>query len=384
MTNSTCRNIAAALLLGLWPAAAQALPEDPGPYKQQKLTRSQTLAGKLVSFDLYLPQVSAPAPVVALAHGFARTRAQMAGWGKLLASRGYVALAPDLPGPMPDHTLNGKLLVALLDWAVAQSKTAGAPLAGRVDGARRGVMGHSAGGLAALLAAVGDPRIKVVVGLDPVDANKLAQQAAPKIKVPVTITRAEPGACNSNGNAAAIYSALAGPRLTLKVIKGTHCDPEWHSGALCSLACGATDAKRQARFRRYAMATLDHVLRCSSTARLWLGGASAKADALITALAAKGFPPKQLGCASSPDAGPPDARPPAADATPPANDLAATQDAQASPDTAAKPAASDNGCSLARPAPATGVPWVGALLLGVALAWRRRRAPTVRRRRTTA
>ena len=138
------------------PSPAAALPETQGAIKYQVLTRTKTLAGKVVGFNLYIPQVKTPMPVVVLGHGFARSRVQMSGWGKLLASRGYVAAAPNFPGPLPDHNVNGKIMSALQSWIVADSKITGSPLLGRVDGTRRGVMGHSAGGLASVLAAAGD------------------------------------------------------------------------------------------------------------------------------------------------------------------------------------------------------------------------------------
>ena len=295
------------LCLGISARAAWALPEDPGKFKHQKVTRTATLAGKSVTFDLFIPQGIGSAPVVALGHGFARNKAQMAGWGGLLASRGFVALAPNFPGGMaPDHKVNGKVMSALLAWAVTENVRAGSQLKGLVDAKRLGVMGHSAGGLAAVLAASADSAIQVVVGLDPVDNGGLGKAAAALIKAPVTIIRAEPGACNSAGNAAAIFGALTGPRLSVQVIKGTHCDPEWPSGILCTLACGATDTTRQARFRRYAMATLDHVLGCALNMGPWLGGASAKADTAIKGITATGYPPPQKACMPYPDAGVPD------------------------------------------------------------------------------
>lgn len=380
--------MALGLLQCLAPGLAWALPEDPGILTYSKTSLLKTLAGKPVYFDLYIPKVSAPAPVVALGHGFARSRLQMEGWGKLLASRGYVAAAPDLPGPIPDHAVNGKVLAALLDWMVAEAAKTGSTLFGKVDGTRRGVMGHSAGGLASVLAAPGDAKIDVVVGLDPVEWNGMGVKEAPKIKAPVAFIRAEPHQCNEQGNAAKLYAALTGPRLTLQVIKGTHCDPEWSSGPLCTLVCGGTDTQRQARFRRYAMATLDHVLMCSPSMAPWLGGASAKADTLIKGLASAGFPPKQLGCAGAADGGIPDAAGPGPDTASsvdqapaldvPASDQGSHGDQAASPDGSASPGGDMDGCSCSTGGSGgLAEPLLMLLLTGAALlrsrSWRRRR-----------
>jgi hypothetical protein len=173
-----------------------------------------------------------------------------------------------------------------------------------VDGSRRAVMGHSAGGLSAVLAGASDSKISVVIGLDPVDVSDLGKTAAPSIKVPVTFVRAKPAQCNSDGNAAAMFAGLTAPALTVEVTNATHCDPEWPSDPACGLLCGFDDDTRRTRFVRYAMATLDFVLMCDATMADWLGGTSAKADTAVQNIATKNYPPGQLGCAAKPDSGP--------------------------------------------------------------------------------
>jgi len=354
------------------PRPAWGLPEDPGPLQIQQLTRKETIGGKSVSFDLYVPATTTKCPMIALGHGFMRSRVMLREWGKLLASRGYVAAAPDFGLGSSDHVGNSKVLLGLLDWMESQGNQPGSVLANRVDGSRRGVMGHSAGGLAALLAASTDPKVDVVVGLDPVDVSALGQTAAPLIKVPVTILRAVPAQCNSSGNAAAMVVALGGPAFTLQVLKATHCDPEWPSDPACGLLCGGDDAIRRSRFVRYAMATLDHVLLCDPTAAPYLGGAPAAADTLVADIGQKAFPMPQLGCAAPPDAGVdgqgPDGGSPwdGADLDGPTADLGTVADAVVS-----DPTVDDSGCECRMAArPAAGV-W--PVLLGLlGLLFRRR------------
>jgi dienelactone hydrolase len=233
-------------------------------------------------------------------HGFARGKGNFVEWGKVLASHGYVVAIPGFPGV--DHPRNGRLISALLDWLQAASAKSGDRLAGLVDGERRGAVGHSAGGLAVLLAAAKDPSIDVVVALDPVDANNNALTAAGSMKAPLTAIFAQPGACNGNGNARAILSKLAAPHLALSVVGGTHCDAEDPSDFLCAL-CGGAAAPRQARFKRYAIATLDHVLKCRSGLAGWLGGADMQADTLVTLVASSGFPPACPSASAPQDAG---------------------------------------------------------------------------------
>jgi pimeloyl-ACP methyl ester carboxylesterase len=100
-------------------------------------------------------------------HGFQIPASQYDGYLNRLATFGYVALAADYPDPLmgPVNNVNdGKDLAAGLDWALAS-----ATVKSLVDIDRAGVMGHSRGGKAAVLAAVEDPRFKAVFGVDPVD-----------------------------------------------------------------------------------------------------------------------------------------------------------------------------------------------------------------------
>jgi MYXO-CTERM domain-containing protein len=350
---------------------AHALPEDPGGHDVDTLTRTESIAGVSVPFDLYLPKgLSAPAPVVVVGHGFQRTKANMAEWGDELARRGYVAAVPSFPGA--DRSLNATILTGLLAWIEAEATKPASPLSGVVDGSRRAAIGFSAGGTAALVAAASDSTIDLVVGLDPVDdSEKIGAQTAPSIQAPVVFVRAEPSQCNSNGNAEEVFVKLTGPRLSLMVVGASHCDGEAPSGPLCAVLCGAQVRARHLLFRRYAFASLDYLLRCEAAMAPWLGGAQAQADTGIKDLAADAFPPPPEGCTAVPDAGPP------ADAV---LDRGAARDLGQSPDTASGdgpgPAdEGDGGCSCrAAGDPREGPIWVG---IGLLLAlWRTRRSIT--------
>jgi dienelactone hydrolase len=285
-------------------------------------------------------------------HGFQRKKGNMVDWGQELARRGHVAAVPAFPGLLPDYPLNAKIVSGLLDWMATA-----APLSGKADSTRRGVLGYSAGGLAVLMAASTDQTIDIVVGVDPIDQDGRGVKAAPLIKAPVAFVRGEPGTCNYGGNAANIFAALVAPRLSLRVKKATHCDGESPSDGLCALFCGgAHDKARHLLFRRYAFAALDYHLLCDAAMAPWLGGASAKADTAITDIVVKaGFPP-QPSCGATPDAGPPvDSGP--ADAA--ASDGPITPDGRApTPDAGspqpdalpagdAPPPGDDGGCSCA-------------------------------------
>jgi dienelactone hydrolase len=202
--------------------------------------REVSLPSGRVGFDLYRPSGAGPHPLVVVAHGFWRSRANMAGWGRHLAAHGFVAAVPDLRA-WADHERNGRAVRELIDTLLSAP-----PMP--IDAARIAVVGFSAGGLATLLAAAEDPRIRLWVGLDPVDRNGKGVAAAPRVKARPVIVRAEPSRCNANGNARDIERAFAG-RVTVAVIDGaTHTDPEWPTDWKARLVCGGDDGERRARF----------------------------------------------------------------------------------------------------------------------------------------
>jgi hypothetical protein len=69
-------------------------------------------SGKMV-FDLYLPTTATPAPLVVAAHGFARNKTYMSGWGWRLADEGFVVAVPTLPAGS-NHRRNGRAINELI------------------------------------------------------------------------------------------------------------------------------------------------------------------------------------------------------------------------------------------------------------------------------
>src|SRR5688572_6021721 len=107
------------------------------------------LAGERVEVDFFLPKTSRPAPLVVVAHGFSRSRKNFEGWGERLARAGYFAAIPDLPAST-DHKQNGHAIEELIQLLATRppEKIRSAQI--EID--RVAVIGHSAGGLATLLA----------------------------------------------------------------------------------------------------------------------------------------------------------------------------------------------------------------------------------------
>jgi dienelactone hydrolase len=159
-------------------AASTALvdPETDGPWSWDELEEKPTLAGEAEVVHCVVPTTgpsAGPYPLVLLEHGFGGTNAMMAPYAERLASFGHVACEVDYPSGFAGVD-NGKqvaILRAGIDWAIAQSGSAGTKLAGKVDATRVGVTGHSLGGKLSLLAAMQDPRVRAALVLDPVDGG---------------------------------------------------------------------------------------------------------------------------------------------------------------------------------------------------------------------
>jgi pimeloyl-ACP methyl ester carboxylesterase len=211
------------------------------------------LTGKEVWVDFYLPRGVKKAPVVVVAHGFSRSRLNMAGWGGLLASNGFITAIPDLPA-WADHDRNSRAISELLDrinskTLVTEPEPIGA-------GA---LMGFSMGGLCTLLAAATNGQVRCWVGLDPVDAGQKGAAAAKGLRIPCAVLQAEPSRCNAKGNAKRMVAGLSGPLFALRVQHATHTDPEQPTDWLAELVCGKAEPKRHAIFERYALAVLKTV-----------------------------------------------------------------------------------------------------------------------------
>ncbi|MFZ4616068.1 MAG: hypothetical protein ACOYM2_07730 [Rectinemataceae bacterium] len=138
-------------------------------------------------------------PLLLFSHGWNGFNAQNTGEALLLASRGYIVVAPqhtygavvsvfpdgsiakNNPAALPDGAPQDEYEIAArrlvdqwtgdlsftLSWMEAKSGEASSPLAGLVDSSRIGAFGHSTGGGAVIQFAATDPRCKAVLGMDP-------------------------------------------------------------------------------------------------------------------------------------------------------------------------------------------------------------------------
>lgn len=195
-----------------------------------------------VEYELFLTSTHERAPLVIVAHGFARSRRNMRGWGEHLSQQGFVVAIPNLPS-FANHSHNADAIVQLIDNICRDAK-----IGARIDDERIGVIGFSSGGLATFLAASRSGRIDVWVGLDPVDRRQQAVAAAGKVKCAVVALLAEPADCNKNANWRAVKYVDNSRVETMVIPNSIHTDCESPTDALAEIACGKPDPARTKLF----------------------------------------------------------------------------------------------------------------------------------------
>lgn len=273
-----CSIVAAGLAAG--PVRAQ--PEVRGPEPVMDFDAGRVMsAGVELPLRVYLPASPGGAlPVVLVVHGFLRNGTYMAELARTLASRGMVALVPDMPCGLGgcDHAANAAQLVGLLEWAAREGGRRASPLAGRVDATRRGAVGHSWGALSSLLASAQPGALGAVVLLDPNDDRGEGAQAAPQVATPLLLLTAEvQGTCNSAWGSG-VFATVPAPRLRARIRGAAHCDAEEPSDALCPLGCGRGDPTKSVVFRRYAVAFVACALGGDRAMAPWVDGAAMAMD----------------------------------------------------------------------------------------------------------
>ena len=200
---------------------------DGGLSVQESTVTVQTSCS--MSVTMYSPAGIAEPPLVILAHGFARGPDQLTGWASHFASWGLEVAVPALCHASlwdTDHETNGADLV---------------DLAGSLGNAEVIYAGHSAGGLAAVIAASLDSSALGVLGMDTTDADDLGLTAALSVEVPLYGLVGEPSSCNSSNNGLRIYEAAGVD--ALRVTESDHCDYENATDWVCTVVCQGTNSE---------------------------------------------------------------------------------------------------------------------------------------------
>tara|TARA_B100000131_G_scaffold322681_1_gene377552 strand:+ start:1512 stop:2528 length:1017 start_codon:yes stop_codon:yes gene_type:complete len=184
-----------------------------------------------ISYRVYSPNIDDP-PVIVLGHGFARGSDVMVGWAEHLASWGIEVLLPTLCHYNVffgvDHEMNGQNMRELI----------------ALHGATNAIYaGHSAGGLAAIIAASQDPLALGVLGLDATDTDGvpgvpdlIGTRYAGGVTVPAFSITGEPSSCNAENNGLSLFRMMS-HYTAVKVVSADHCDFENPTDAVCAMSC---------------------------------------------------------------------------------------------------------------------------------------------------
>ena len=237
-----------AALAGLGVACAAPVPriERTDAELTVAVARWDAPSGCRLTYRHYLP-VGPPRGQALLAPGWLRAAHHLDGLARALARAGITAV--------------------MLDWcragawcgrAVREAQDMVA-LARALGPAPTVYLGHSAGGLRAVLAADLDPRARGAVTLDLVDRQGLGWRVARTLAPPLLGMAGAPSRCNANANGATVFTFA--PRARLYTIStARHCDFETPSDGWCAALCppppGHNEHENRARIVTAAVAAV--------------------------------------------------------------------------------------------------------------------------------
>lgn len=206
------------------------------------VSRGRTISSsRSLPTTVFHPVATSPAgerwPLLVFAHGFEIGPGPYERVCRMLASRGYVVAAPSFP--LTDRNAAGTNLdrgdlanqaadvAVVIDAVLAEAERRSSALAGRVDGARIGVIGHSDGADTALDVAYypgrTDPRVRAVVAMSP-DAMA-APGGTVGADVPLLVTHGDRDTITPFSNATAVIGQVRAHRFLLVLVGGGHLEP---------------------------------------------------------------------------------------------------------------------------------------------------------------
>jgi hypothetical protein len=204
-----------------------------------------------MNYSIYTPIGRSNPPVVILGHGFARGSDTMVGWAEHLSSWGIEVLLPSLCHynvfAGVDHEMNGQNMKEL----------------GVLHGATNIIYaGHSAGGLAAIIASSLDEASLGVLGLDTTDTENvpgvpdyIGQQYANTIHGVGFFIQGEPSSCNAENNGLTLFEMMDESYI-VKVDGADHCDFEYPTDFICEMNCENTNTDITDEYIRTSIVTI--------------------------------------------------------------------------------------------------------------------------------
>jgi predicted dienelactone hydrolase len=193
-------------------------------------------AGRQIQTEIYypaatvgdnVPLATGTFPVIVFGHGFAMAWDAYQNIWQRYAAQGYVLAFPRTEGgliPGPSHGDFGLDLSLVSQRMLALNTTSGSLFQGKLNG-NAGIMGHSMGGGASMLAANGNTNIRTVIGLAPAETTPSAISAAAGVNVPSLIfSGSADGVTPPDVHHIPIFDALGSDCKTfVSITGGAHC-----------------------------------------------------------------------------------------------------------------------------------------------------------------
>jgi len=269
-------------------ASSSAYGSD-GPNSVTTFTAQVTNGASSFTEHIYLPSSAGPHPVVLIEPGLQQGASGYDSYGHRLASWGVLTLIRDDPGVLVNsQSVANDLVYVATTWLPAQSADAGSMLHGVPDLAHLGLVGHSRGGQASLMAIEGglSGKVSAWFGIDPVDNPQTggAIQSLGSIAIPSVFLGAQvTTSCSpASENYDVLYKAAPSPSAEIVALNASHTQFEDQSGCvacgLCTPMGSAGDAVVLAYSVRYLTAFFARELLGDTGVGAAFQGAGATAD----------------------------------------------------------------------------------------------------------